>query len=117
MIGRFDGRFRGVAALGAVLGLLASVPAFAADVPELLVEKRCNSCHEASTALIGPAYAAIAARHRTQDEGVIEALARKVVLGGGGTWGTVPMVPNEHVTLEEARAMVRWIVASGAAPR
>lgn len=38
-------------------------------------------------------------------------LARKIVLGGGGSWGLVPMVPNEHVTLDEARAMAEWILA------
>jgi len=115
MIGTLDWRFRrgcrGGATLGAALWLLASVPASAAEVSELLIEKRCNACHETNATLIGPPYVAIAARHRSEEEGVVEALARKVVLGGGGNWGVVPMVPNEHVTLEDARAMVRWILA------
>lgn len=104
----------GAAVFGAALWLLASVSVSAAEVPELLVEKRCNACHETSATLIGPPYTAIAARHRSSDEAVVEALARKIVLGGGGSWGAVPMVPND-VTLDQARAMMSWILANGAA--
>ena len=102
---------RAIGVLAASLWCCASIPASAADVSDLLIEKRCNACHEANATLIGPPYLAIAARHRGEGEDVVEALARKIVLGGGGTWGVVPMVPNEHVTLAEARTMVRWILA------
>jgi cytochrome c551/c552 len=95
----------------ALLALLASVPAFAAeDLPALLSAKRCNACHDATAMLIGPPYVAIAARHRQNKDEAVEVLARKIVLGGGGNWGLVPMVPNEHVSLTEARAMARWIL-------
>jgi cytochrome c len=60
--------------------------------------------------LIGPSYIAIATRYRAGDRGIVEVLALKTVLGGGGNWGVVPMVPNEHVTLEEARAIVKWLL-------
>jgi cytochrome c551/c552 len=92
--------------------LIACAPALAAaaDVPTLLAAKRCNACHEVTAALIGPPYVAIAARHRPNKDEAVEVLARKIVLGGGGNWGLVPMVPNEHVSLEEARAMARWIL-------
>jgi cytochrome c len=80
------------------------------DVPALLVEKRCNACHEQSAKLIGPPYVAVAARHQANKAEMVEVLARKIVLGGGGAWGLVPMVPNEHVTLDQARAMARWIL-------
>lgn len=97
-----------------VVSLLA-LAAFASsvradDVPKLLVAKRCNACHEVDTMLIGPPYIAIATRHSLNKEAMVEVLARKIVLGGGGNWGVVPMVPNEHVTLEEARAMAKWIL-------
>jgi cytochrome c len=115
MIGAIDGRlrrnFRPVALIGGALALSSALPADAADVPELLAAKRCNACHETHATLLGPPYAAIAARHRTGDDGIVATLAHKIVLGGGGTWGVVPMVPNEHVTLEEAQTMVRWILA------
>jgi cytochrome c551/c552 len=39
-----------------------------------------------------------------------EVLAQKIISGGGGNWGLVPMVPAPHVTLEEARLMAGWIL-------
>ena len=40
----------------------------------------------------------------------VEVLAQKIIIGGAGNWGVVPMVPNEHVSLEEARTISRWIL-------
>jgi cytochrome c len=43
-------------------------------------------------------------------DGIVEVLAQKIISGGAGNWGVVPMVPNEQVTIEQARAMARWIL-------
>ena len=40
-----------------------------------------------------------------------EVLTRKVLLGGGGNWGVVPMVPNEHVGEADARLLASWILS------
>jgi cytochrome c len=80
-----------------------------ADVPTLLKEKRCVGCHDTSAARIGPPFVAVAMRHRANKAVMVEVLAHKIVLGGGGSWGLVPMVPNGHVTPEEARAIAEWI--------
>ena len=91
--------------------MLGAAPIHAADdIPALLMQKHCDACHHVSSALIGPSYLAIATRYQADKAGTAEVLARKILLGGGGNWGVVPMVPNEHVTLEDARAMVRWIL-------
>lgn len=96
--------------------LAMSSASAADDVGALLTAKRCNACHEMNAMLLGPPYLAIASRHAAQKDAVLEVLARKIVLGGGGNWGVVPMVPNEHVTLDEARAMARWILDAKPAP-
>ena len=96
-----------------VIGLtLLSFEVFADDagVERLLEEKRCDSCHHRTNVLIGPPYVAIASRHAAGEDWQVEALAVKIIVGGAGNWGQVPMVPNEHVTLDEARAMARWIL-------
>jgi cytochrome c551/c552 len=41
----------------------------------------------------------------------VEVLAHKIVLGGGGSWGVVPMPPSDPMPLEEARVIARWILA------
>lgn len=90
--------------------LPAATTADDADVEALLTERRCDGCHNRNEALIGPPYRAIAARHAGQGSHMVDVLAAKIVAGGAGNWGPVPMVPNEHVSAEEARAMARWIL-------
>ena len=96
----------------AFIALLTPVPALAdaAGGEALLTKNRCVACHDTTKNLLGPSYKAIAARHAAQKETMIEVLAQKIIAGGAGNWGVVPMVPNEHVSLEEARAMSRWIL-------
>lgn len=80
---------------------------------ELVQVKRCYACHHLTEALIGPPYMAISARHNANGETkemLSQALARKIVFGGGGSWGVVPMVPNEHVSNDEAVEISRWIL-------
>lgn len=94
----------------AVVAVLGAAPVVASDIPSLMAQKRCIACHDVTQARIGPPYTAIAVRHRANKDAMIEVLAQKIILGGGGNWGPVPMVPNEHVTLDEARAMAKWIL-------
>lgn len=104
-----------LATLGLAAVLFGSALAMgAADTPTLLKLKRCNACHDADKALIGPPWKAIALRHQAQKQASIDTLARKIVTGGGGVWGVVPMVPNEHVTPGEARVMAEWILEQSA---
>jgi cytochrome c len=97
----------------ALVSVLMSSPTIAdeADGETLLAEKRCVACHDVSKNLLGPSYEAIAARHAAQKDTMVEVLAQKIIAGGAGNWGVVPMVPNEHVSLDEARAMSRWILS------
>jgi cytochrome c len=79
--------------------------------PELVDRHRCNACHELDKPLIGPPFRAIAARYQTEVGAMTEVLSRKILLGGGGNWGVVPMVPNEHVGEADARSLASWILA------
>ena len=81
--------------------------------PALLVERDYYGCHSLTEPLIGPPYQAIANLHAGNKEAMVEVLARKVIHGGVGTWGVVPMVPNEHVSEDEARAMVSRLLVPG----
>lgn len=90
----------------------SSLGAAAAQAPgaKLFEQKRCYICHEAEKVSLGPPLKAIAARHKARRDVMSEVLARKIVHGGGGSWGVVPMVPNQWVSPEEARAMADWIL-------
>ena len=94
---------------------VGSNAASAQEEGERLVEEaRCYACHEMEEPSLGPAYVAIAALHSQRREVMTEVLARKIVHGGGGNWGLVPMVPNQWVSIEEARIMAEWILGLAA---
>jgi cytochrome c len=101
-------------ALAIACGLMTFV-AWAADPPtklsKLAFEKHCDECHSVDAPRIGPPFVAIAVRHRAEGPAAIEPLAQKIIHGGAGNWGVVPMVPNERVTPDEARELVRWILS------
>lgn len=89
----------------------AAAPALAQDdLANLVVTKRCNACHELNEPSLGPPWQAIAARHSARKDLMVDVLASKIVHGGGGNWGNVPMVPNQRVSLAEARRMAAWIL-------
>lgn len=96
-----------------LLSLCLLPPAAAAQEAgeRLLEEKLCYACHQRSEASLGPSYEAIAARHASRRELMTGVLAQKIVHGGGGNWGPVPMVPNQRVSPEEAARMAEWILS------
>ena len=100
--------------IAVALGLLCLSTAQAASPPDagaaLAKSSRCYSCHDAANVLIGPPYQAIAARYANDRKVAETVLARKILLGGGGNWGAVPMVPNEHVKPADALLLARWVL-------
>jgi cytochrome c len=88
--------------------LLTSSAAFASA--ELAKSKNCVACHSVERKMIGPAYKAVAERY-AKDESAIKVLSEKVVNGGGGNWGPMPMPPQPGVSPEDAEALVKWILS------
>ena len=87
--------------------MLAS-PAAMAD--EALVKaKGCTACHAHDKKLVGPAYKEVAKKYKG-DAGAAAKIAEKVIKGGQGVWGPIPMPPNK-VTDDEAKKMVAYILA------
>lgn len=85
-----------------------------AEAPEdgesLIRSAMCYACHQMDSVSLGPPWRAIAARHAARREVMTGVLVSKVLHGGGGNWGLVPMVPNQHVSEEQARLMVEWVL-------
>ncbi|HMV53699.1 MAG TPA: c-type cytochrome [Rhodocyclaceae bacterium] len=89
-------------------GLLVAAPVMASQ--ELAQKKNCLACHAVDKKLVGPAYKEVAAKYKA-DKGAEAKLAEKVVKGGSGVWGQVPMPPNPQVSADEAKTLVKWILA------
>lgn len=78
--------------------------------PEGLFKKHnCATCHAMASRAIGPAVSEIAAKYKAQVNAV-ETLYRKVKVGGAGAWGSVPMPPHAHVSDEDIRQIVGWVL-------
>lgn len=94
-------------AIIALVGLIAAAPAFANL--ELAQKKNCMACHAVDKKVVGPAYKEVAAKYKGQKD--IEAkLADKIMKGGVGAWGQVPMPANPQVSADEAKKLAKWVL-------
>ncbi len=87
---------------------IATAPAYAN--PQLAQQKNCLACHAVDKKLVGPAYKDVAAKYAGQKDAVNK-LTQKVLKGGAGVWGAVPMPANPQVTEAEAKQLVQWILS------
>jgi len=85
----------------------ASTSAFAQA--DLAKAKNCMACHAVANKLVGPSYKDVAAKYDGQ-KGAEDKLVQKVMKGGAGTWGPVPMPANPQVSEAEARSLVKWVL-------
>ncbi|NIP97144.1 MAG: hypothetical protein GWO24_28410, partial [Akkermansiaceae bacterium] len=76
----------------------------------LISASTCLACHTTEQTSIGPPYKEVVRKYAGDGEAV-EALAKRIVEGGGGVWGEIPMPPHPQHKLEEARRMVEAILA------
>ena len=77
--------------------------------PELAQKKNCMACHAVDQKVIGPSYKEVAAKYAGQADAVAK-LVPKVMKGGSGVWGAVPMPANPQVNEAEAKQLVQWIL-------
>lgn len=87
---------------------VVALPALANQ--ELAQKKNCMACHAVDKKLVGPAYKDVAAKYKG-DKGAVDKLAAKVIKGGSGTWGAVPMPANPQVNEAEAKQLVTWVLS------
>ena len=90
-----------------VTACMLSAPAFAQQ--ELAQKKNCMACHAVASKLIGPSFKEVAAKYAGQADAVPK-LTEKVIKGGAGVWGAVPMPANPQVSEAEAKQLVQWIL-------
>lgn len=94
----------------AAVGLLVGGQALAADGMALAKSKNCLACHAVDKKLVGPAYKDVAAKY-AGDAGAEAKLIEKVMKGGKGVWGPIPMPPNPQVSAAEAKTLVEWVLS------
>lgn len=90
------------------LGALVSNAAMANA--DLAKAKNCMACHTVATKVVGPSFKDVAAKYAGQKDAE-DKLVQKVIKGGSGVWGPVPMPANAQVSDAEARTLVKWILS------
>lgn len=89
------------------VGVLASGAAMANA--DLAKAKNCMACHAVASKVVGPAFKDVATKYAGQKDAE-DKLIQKVLKGGSGVWGAVPMPANAQVTDADARTLVKWIL-------
>ena len=77
---------------------------------KLVAGSTCLSCHKVNEKLVGPSYIAVAQKYPAT-EANIAMLATKIIQGGAGNWGAVPMTPHPGLAEADAREMVKYILS------
>jgi cytochrome c len=95
------------ALLVAILGAACAGNAMADE--KLAQAKNCLACHQIDTKLVGPAYKDVAAKYK-DDKDAEARLTKKVMAGGTGVWGQIPMPPNPNPKDDEIGSIVQWIL-------
>ena len=94
----------------AMMAAAGIVMAGQAHADEALAKaKNCMACHAIDKKLVGPAYKDVAAKYKGDAKASVM-LAGKIKAGGKGTWGQIPMPPN-NVTPEEATKLAAWVLS------
>ena len=75
----------------------------------LVGKSDCLTCHKVNEKNIGPAYKDVAAKYENTDANV-KMLAEKIIKGGSGNWGAIPMTPHPALSQEDAEALAKYVL-------
>lgn len=84
------------------------VMALAAEGKTLVEGSDCMTCHQISEKMIGPSYKDVANKYSEED---LDLLVDKIINGGSGNWGDVPMAAHNGLSKENSRKMVYYILS------
>ncbi|MFZ1530365.1 MAG: c-type cytochrome [Ferruginibacter sp.] len=83
-------------------------PAYIAGV-ELVGKSDCPTCHKPEETSTGPSFVSIANKY-PNTPATLDTLVHKVIKGGSGNWGTVPMAAHPAVSEADAATMIKYIL-------
>ncbi|WP_162052451.1 c-type cytochrome [Pontibacter pamirensis] len=76
----------------------------------LIATSDCLACHQVEARLVGPGYVEVAEKYEFNDKNV-DYLAGKIIEGGAGVWGQIPMSPHPDLSREDAREMAKYVLS------
>jgi cytochrome c len=76
----------------------------------LMEASDCKTCHHATNKIIGPAHAEVAKKYEFTRANVTY-LAGKILNGGSGVWGEIPMTPHVGMSQGDAEKMAIYVLS------
>lgn len=82
----------------------------ASEGEKLIAKSDCIGCHKLDKKLIGPSYLEIAKKYPLTDKNVAY-LTGKIIKGGSGVWGAIPMSAHASLKKDDAKSMATYILS------
>lgn len=76
----------------------------------LLNASDCKTCHSVENKIVGPGYKEVAAKYEFTRANVAM-LADKVIKGGAGNWGEIPMTAHPDISQADAEKMSMYVLS------
>ncbi len=76
----------------------------------LMKASDCKTCHHPTNKIIGPAHTEVAKKYEFTEANV-KLLANKIIKGGSGTWGEIPMTAHPDISEADAEKMARYVLS------
>lgn len=70
----------------------------------------CKTCHHPINKIIGPSHTDVAKKYEFTEANV-KLLAQKIIAGGQGNWGEIPMAAHPDISPENAESMARYVLS------
>lgn len=75
----------------------------------LAKQNACLGCHAVDKKVVGPSFQAVAKKYAT-DPAASEFLKNKILKGGSGSWGVVPMPANGKLNDADLSLLTAWVL-------
>ncbi len=76
----------------------------------LVKSSDCKTCHHATNKIIGPSHTDVAKKYEFTEANV-KMLAQKIIAGGQGVWGEIPMAAHADISTDNAESMARYVLS------
>jgi cytochrome c len=70
----------------------------------------CKTCHHSINKIIGPSHTDVAKKYEFTEANV-KLLAEKIIKGGSGVWGQIPMTAHPDISQADAEKMARYVLS------
>jgi cytochrome c len=94
---------------GALYSLCVHASNDDAKAAALAKQSACLGCHAVDRKIVGPSFQAIAKKY-ANDPNATGFLKNKILKGGSGSWGVVPMPANARLSDADVSLLASWVL-------